>query len=98
MADSDSTKTAIEQALVNEIVDTSDYGRSFGRIFNKDNGDFSRIFSRGNPKLADISAQDLATMDDAAFRRFTERLQSLENILQKNPLEGLAPTPPSSKR
>ena len=89
MADPKSPKTSIEQALVDEVVDTSDYGRSFGRIFNKDNGDFSRIFSRGNPKLADISAQDLASMDDAAFKKFTERLRSIEDILQKNPLQGI---------
>lgn len=89
MADPKSTKTSIEQALVDEVVDTSDYGRSFGRIFNKDNGDFSRIFSRGNPQLAEISAHDLASMDDAAFKKFSDRLRSIQDILQKNPLEGI---------
>ena len=84
MADPKSPKTAIEQALVAEAVDTPDYGRSFGRTFNRDGGTFSRIFSRGGAQLKDLSVQDVVAMDDAAFKKFADRLR----LLQENPLAG----------
>jgi hypothetical protein len=90
MADREPIKSEIEKALVNEIVDNGDYGRSFGRIFNKDNGNFSRIFSRNLPMLAEINPQDLATMDDAVFRKFTERLRSVQEIVGVSPLAELS--------
>ncbi len=78
-------KTAIEQALVDEVVDGADYGKSFGRTFNKDGGTFSRIFSRGGgAMLKDLSVQDITSMDDAAFKRFADRVRSL----QVDPLAG----------
>jgi len=71
-------KKEIEQALLAEAIDSTDYGRSFSRIFNKDNGDFSRIFSRGGAQLADISAHELASMDEATFKKLAERFQALQ--------------------
>ena len=81
----ETTKTEIERALVAEVVDSTDYGKSFSRIFNKEGDTFSRIFSRGNPQFADLSAQDLAAMDDAAFKKFSDRLQLLQSNLVATP-------------
>jgi hypothetical protein len=80
-------KTEIEKALVAEVADGTDYGKSFSRIFNRDGDSFSRIFSRGNPALAEVSAQDLATMDDATFKKFSDRLQMLQQSLIAAPPE-----------
>lgn len=76
-------KNEIEQALVAEAIDNTDYGRSFARIFNRENGTgtFSRIFSRGGLQLTAVSPQDLANMDEATFKKFAERLRFLEKDL-----------------
>ena len=79
-------KSAIEKQLVDEAVGDAEFGRSFGRIFNKEGDTFSRIFSRGGGDLPRVNAQDLANMGDAAFKKFTDRLRSLQS-LQENPLD-----------
>lgn len=75
-------KTAIERELVDEAVGSADLGRSFSRIFNKEGDTFSRIFSRGGGDLPrGLSAQDVANMSDTAFKKFTDRLLSLQETL-----------------
>jgi hypothetical protein len=76
-------KAAVEQALVVEAVGRPDYAMSFSRIFNRDGDSFSRIFSRGGTQLRDLTLQDLTSLDDAAFKKFTERLK----VLQEAPTE-----------
>jgi hypothetical protein len=73
-------KSAIEEALVNEVVRDPGRALSFTRIFNKDAPDFSRIFSRGGAQLEDIQVRELATLEDAAFSKFSERLRTLQEI------------------
>lgn len=75
----DAVKSAIEQSLVSEVVRDPESAMSFGRTFNKDNGDFSRYFSRGGAQLADITVHELVTMEDAAFARFSDRLRTLQS-------------------
>jgi hypothetical protein len=74
------SKTAIERALVGEIVRNPEAAMSFSRIFNKDAPDFSRIFSRGGTHLADLTVRELTTMEDVAFGRFAERLRRLQTM------------------
>ena len=88
-------KGAIEKQLVDEAVGDAEFGRSFGRIFNKEGDTFSRIFSRGGGDLPRINAEDLASMSDAAFKKFSDRLRSLQSV-QENPLD--AEKPPGSSK
>ena len=74
----ETVKSAIEQALVNEVVRDPGRALSFGRTFNKDAPDFSRYFSRGGAQLQDIEVRELATLEDAAFSKFSERLRILQ--------------------
>src|SRR4051794_16633967 len=74
------SKTAIEQALIGEIVRNPEAAMSFSRIFNKDAPEFSRIFSRGGTHLEDLTLRELTTMEDVAFDRFTERLRTLQTM------------------
>jgi hypothetical protein len=73
-------KTAVEQALVAEVVRSPEFAMSFSRIFNRDAPDFSRTFSRGGTQLENLKFQDLAMADDAAFAKFTERLRLLQDM------------------
>lgn len=73
-------KTAIERALVSEVVRTPETALSFDRIFNRDAPDFSRIFSRGGTHLEDLTVRDLTNMEDAAFEKFTQRLRVLQEM------------------
>jgi hypothetical protein len=74
----DAVKTAIEQALVSEVVLRPEAAMSFSRIFNKDAPDFSRLFSRGGTQLETLKVRELTTMEDAAFAKFTERVRILQ--------------------
>jgi hypothetical protein len=81
-------KTAIEQALVAEVVRSPETAMSFDRVFNRDAPDFSRIFSRGGTHLADLTIRDVTSMDDAAFAKFTERLRLLQAMGPSESSEG----------
>jgi hypothetical protein len=84
MGDPDATsaeaKAAIERALVSDIVRSPEYAFSFSRIFNREGDQFSRIFSRGGAGLDNLTVRDLTSLDDEAFRRFTERLRVLQEM------------------
>jgi hypothetical protein len=73
-------RSAIEQALVREVIRSPEQAMSFSRIFNKDAPDFSRLFSRGGAHLDELTPRELTTMDDLAFARFSERLRVLQDI------------------
>jgi hypothetical protein len=77
-ATSAEVKSAIERALVSDIVRSPEYAMGFSRIFNRDGDVFSRIFSRGGAGL--LKLRDLTTLDDEAFKRFTERLRVLQEM------------------
>jgi hypothetical protein len=77
-ATSAEVKSAIERALVSDIVRSPEYAMGFSRIFNRDGDVFSRIFSRGGAGLDNLKLRDLTTLDDEAFNRFTERLRVLQ--------------------
>ena len=79
-ATSAEVKSAIERALVADIVRSPEYAMGFSRIFNRDGDVFSRIFSRGGAGLDNLKLRDLTTLDDEAFKRFTERLRVLQEM------------------
>jgi hypothetical protein len=80
-ATSAEVKTAIERALVSDIVRSPEYAMmGFSRIFNREGDSFSRIFSRGGTGLENLKMQELTTLDDEAFKRFTERVQVLQEM------------------
>jgi hypothetical protein len=81
-ATSTEVKTAIERALVSDIVRSPEYAMGFSRIFNREGDVFSRIFSRGGVRLDNLTVRDLTTLDDDAFNRFTERLRVLQEMEQ----------------
>ncbi len=79
-ATSAEVKSAIERALVSDIVRSPEYAMGFSRIFNRDGDVFSRIFSRGGAGLDNLKLRDLTMLDDEAFKRFTERLRVLQEM------------------
>jgi hypothetical protein len=73
-------KTAIERALVSDVIRSPELAMGFSRIFNRNGDTFSRIFSRGGAGLDNLRVQDLTSLDEDAFKRFTERLQVLQEM------------------
>lgn len=80
-------RTAIERALVLDVIRSPEFAMGFSRIFNREGDTFSRIFSRGGAGLDNLTMRDLSSLDEDAFRRFTERLRVLQEMGLPGPPE-----------